>query len=120
MTAPLPNPPVLVGTVPLLYVQSITMSEGYQVQRIADSQFFQAMFLAGTHARRLSTSSISMSLRAISRAWSSWHPRATTTADAIITMALLFISMRRQPGMRWQQPTGRFSSTWLGDPYRIL
>jgi hypothetical protein len=43
MTAPTPNPPVLVGAVPLLYVQSIVMSEGYQVQRIADSQFFQAI-----------------------------------------------------------------------------
>lgn len=38
-----PNTPVLIGAVPLLYVQSITMSEGYQVQRIADSQFFQAI-----------------------------------------------------------------------------
>ncbi|MGW6058052.1 hypothetical protein [Streptomyces sp. NPDC055189] len=38
-----PNPPVLIGTVPLLYVQSITISEGYEVKRIADSQFSQAL-----------------------------------------------------------------------------
>lgn len=42
MTAPAPNPPVLVGTVPLLYVQNITMSEGYEIRRIADSPFSQA------------------------------------------------------------------------------
>jgi hypothetical protein len=38
-----PTPPVLVGPVPLLYVQSISMSEGYQIQRIADSRFSQAV-----------------------------------------------------------------------------
>ncbi len=37
------NPPVLVGAVPLLYVQSLSMSEGYKIQRIADSQFSQAL-----------------------------------------------------------------------------
>ena len=37
------NPPVLVGAVPLLYVQSLSMSEGYRIQRIADSQFSQAL-----------------------------------------------------------------------------
>lgn len=38
-----PHPPVLIGTVPLLYVQSITISEGYEVRRIADSPFSQAL-----------------------------------------------------------------------------
>jgi hypothetical protein len=37
-----PNVPVLVGTVPLLYVQSLTMSEGYRVERISGSRFSQA------------------------------------------------------------------------------
>jgi hypothetical protein len=37
------NTPVLIGTVPLLYVQSITMSEGYQIERIAGSSFSQAI-----------------------------------------------------------------------------
>ncbi|WP_433634291.1 hypothetical protein [Nocardia sp. CA-120079] len=35
--------PVLIGPVPLLYVQSISMTEGYQIQRIADSTFSQAI-----------------------------------------------------------------------------
>ncbi|MFI8961912.1 hypothetical protein ACIGO8_07335 [Streptomyces sp. NPDC053493] len=33
---------VLVGVVPLLYVQSITMTEGYRVERILGSRFAQA------------------------------------------------------------------------------
>ncbi|MFF9909549.1 hypothetical protein [Streptomyces sp. NPDC013457] len=33
---------VLVGTVPLLYVQSVTMTEGYRVERILGSRFAQA------------------------------------------------------------------------------
>ncbi|MFD9424703.1 MULTISPECIES: hypothetical protein [unclassified Streptomyces] len=33
---------VLVGTVPLLYAQSITMTEGYRVERILGSRFSQA------------------------------------------------------------------------------
>lgn len=37
------NAPVLVGPVPLLYVQSMTMSEGYQIARIAGSKFMQAL-----------------------------------------------------------------------------
>ncbi|MBF6328324.1 hypothetical protein [Nocardia transvalensis] len=35
--------PVLIGPVPLLYVQSISMTEGYRIQRIADSKFSQAL-----------------------------------------------------------------------------
>ncbi|WP_378729867.1 hypothetical protein [Nocardia brasiliensis] len=35
--------PVLIGPVPLLYVQSISMTEGYQIQRVADSSFSQAI-----------------------------------------------------------------------------
>ncbi|MFI6166352.1 hypothetical protein ACIBCN_06145 [Nocardia sp. NPDC051052] len=35
--------PVLIGPVPLLYVQSISMTEGYQIQRISDSRFSQAI-----------------------------------------------------------------------------
>ncbi|MFG1792618.1 hypothetical protein [Nocardia sp. NPDC049149] len=35
--------PVLIGPVPLLYVQNLTMTEGYQIQRIADSKFSQAL-----------------------------------------------------------------------------
>ncbi|RDI68167.1 hypothetical protein [Nocardia pseudobrasiliensis] len=35
--------PVLIGPVPLLYVQSVSMTEGYQIQRIADSKFSQAI-----------------------------------------------------------------------------
>lgn len=41
MTAP--NTPVLVGTVPLLYVQSLHLSEGYQIERVAGSRFSQAI-----------------------------------------------------------------------------
>ena len=37
------NPPVMVGTVPLLYVQSLSMSEGYRIERIAASAFSQAL-----------------------------------------------------------------------------
>ncbi|MFI6704339.1 hypothetical protein ACIBJC_36320 [Streptomyces sp. NPDC050509] len=33
---------VLVGAIPLLYVQSITLSEGYRVERILGSRFAQA------------------------------------------------------------------------------
>ncbi|WP_030241776.1 hypothetical protein [Streptomyces sp. NRRL S-350] len=36
-----PNVPVLVGAVPLLYVQSMTISEGYRVERIAGGRFSQ-------------------------------------------------------------------------------
>jgi hypothetical protein len=38
-----PNNPVLIGQVPLLYVQSISISEGYQIERIAGSSFSQAI-----------------------------------------------------------------------------
>lgn len=38
-----PNQPVLVGPVQLLYVQSITVTEGYQIERIAGSRFVQAL-----------------------------------------------------------------------------
>jgi len=37
------NPPVMVGPVPLLYVQSLSMSEGYRIERIAASSFSQAL-----------------------------------------------------------------------------
>jgi hypothetical protein len=37
------NTPVLIGPVPLLYVQSIGISEGYQIERIAGSSFSQAV-----------------------------------------------------------------------------
>jgi hypothetical protein len=37
------NPPVLVGTVPLLYVQQLSLTEGYQIERIAGSAFSQAI-----------------------------------------------------------------------------
>jgi len=37
------NTPVLVGPVPLLYVQSMTINEGYQIERIAGSTFSQAI-----------------------------------------------------------------------------
>ena len=37
------NTPVLVGPVPLLYVQTMTMSEGYQISRIMGSKFSQAI-----------------------------------------------------------------------------
>jgi cellobiose-specific phosphotransferase system component IIB len=36
------NVPVLVGPVQLLYVQSMTISEGYRIERIASSRFSQA------------------------------------------------------------------------------
>jgi len=37
-----PNVPVLVGPVQLLYVQSLTISEGYRIERIMGSRFSQA------------------------------------------------------------------------------
>jgi hypothetical protein len=37
------NPPVLVGIVPLLYVQSLNVNEGYRIERIAGSKFSQAI-----------------------------------------------------------------------------
>jgi hypothetical protein len=37
------NLPVLVGVVPLMYVQSMSISEGYRIQRIAGSKFSQAV-----------------------------------------------------------------------------
>ena len=37
------NVPVLVGVVPLLAVQSINISEGYRIERIAGSKFSQAI-----------------------------------------------------------------------------
>jgi hypothetical protein len=37
------NPPVLVGAVPLLHVQTLTMNEGYRIERIACSTFSQAL-----------------------------------------------------------------------------
>ncbi|MDJ0343459.1 hypothetical protein QMK19_18070 [Streptomyces sp. H10-C2] len=36
------NVPVLVGSVPLLYVQSMTINEGYRIERIMGSRFSQA------------------------------------------------------------------------------
>jgi hypothetical protein len=36
------NVPVLVGPVPLLYVQSMTITEGYRIERIMGSRFSQA------------------------------------------------------------------------------
>ena len=36
------NPPVLVGPVQLLYVQSMTVNEGYRIERIMGSRFSQA------------------------------------------------------------------------------
>jgi hypothetical protein len=41
--AELRNPPVLIGPVALLYVQSLSMSEGYRIERIAGSKFSQAI-----------------------------------------------------------------------------
>jgi hypothetical protein len=38
-----PNQPVLIGPVPLLYVQTISITEGYQIERIAGSRFSQAL-----------------------------------------------------------------------------
>lgn len=37
------NVPVLVGAVPLLYVQSIVISDGYKIERIAKSRWSQAI-----------------------------------------------------------------------------
>src|SRR6266536_2175633 len=37
------NIPVLVGSVALTYVQSMTISEGYRIERIAGSKFSQAI-----------------------------------------------------------------------------
>ena len=37
-----PNVPVLVGVVPLTYVQSMTLTEGYRIERIMGSRFSQA------------------------------------------------------------------------------
>jgi hypothetical protein len=37
------NVPVLVGAVPLLYVQSMSITEGYRIERIAGSKFSQAI-----------------------------------------------------------------------------
>ena len=37
------NVPVMVGAVPLLNVQTITMSEGYRIERVAGSRFSQAV-----------------------------------------------------------------------------
>ncbi len=37
------NVPVLVGSVPLLYVQNMTLTEGYRVERIAGSKFMQLL-----------------------------------------------------------------------------
>src|SRR4051812_40716172 len=37
------NTPVLVGAVPLLYVQSLSLNEGYRIERIAGSRFSQAL-----------------------------------------------------------------------------
>jgi hypothetical protein len=37
------NTPVLIGPVPLLYVQSMTISEGYRIERVAGSRFSQAV-----------------------------------------------------------------------------
>src|SRR6266581_2878825 len=37
------NVPVLVGSVALFYVQSMTISEGYRIERIAGSKFSQAI-----------------------------------------------------------------------------
>ncbi|MGI5328748.1 hypothetical protein [Actinomadura nitritigenes] len=36
------NVPVLVGPVPLLFVQSMTVTEGYEIERIAGTRFVQA------------------------------------------------------------------------------
>src|SRR3954454_20925756 len=37
-----PNPPVLVGAVRLFHVQSMTLSEGYKIERIMGSRWSQA------------------------------------------------------------------------------
>ena len=41
--SPATNVPVLVGTVPLLFVQSMSMTEGYRIERIAGSSWSQAL-----------------------------------------------------------------------------
>ena len=37
------NTPVLIGPVPLLYVQSMSIAEGYRIERVAGSRFSQAL-----------------------------------------------------------------------------
>jgi hypothetical protein len=37
------NPPVLVGFVPLFYVQNMVLSDGYKIERILGSKFSQAL-----------------------------------------------------------------------------
>lgn len=37
------NVPVLIGPVPLFYVQNMTISEGYRIERIAGSKYMQAI-----------------------------------------------------------------------------
>lgn len=37
------NPPVMIGPVPLLYVQSMTLTDGYKVERILGSKFSQGV-----------------------------------------------------------------------------
>lgn len=37
------NPPVLVGGVPLFYVQNMVLSDGYKIERILGSRFSQAV-----------------------------------------------------------------------------
>jgi hypothetical protein len=44
------NVPVLIGSLPLLHVQSMTLSEGYRIERVAGSKFSQAV---GPTAKRI-------------------------------------------------------------------
>lgn len=37
------NVPVLVGGVPLFYVQKMTITEGYKIERVGSSRFYQAL-----------------------------------------------------------------------------
>lgn len=37
------NLPVMIGSLPLLYVQNMTLTEGYRIERIAGSKFSQAV-----------------------------------------------------------------------------
>lgn len=37
------NVPVLVGAVPLFYVQKMTIKEGYKIERVGSSRFYQAL-----------------------------------------------------------------------------
>ena len=37
------NPPVLIGPVPLFYVQSMVLSDGYKIEKILGSKFAQAV-----------------------------------------------------------------------------